>query len=378
MKIAYLILGTFNSGGMERVLSNKANYLADVAGYDVSIVTTDQCGREPFFRFSVKIRHYDLGIDYANTNGQNILKKTWAYLKKQRLHRQRLLELLNREHFDIVISMFGPEVYWLPELQDGSKKIAEIHFSKAFRRLINMRGGLWSLSDKVRENRDGKVVEKYDRFVVLTEEDEQMWGRSPKLMVIPNARTFIPEGRAGLTSKKAICVGRLSREKGFDRAIKAWRRVVDKHPDWRLDIVGNGPEEETLKNIIFQESLGDAVRICPPTKDIHKEYFNSSVYLLTSYTEGLPMVLLEAMGCGVPAVAFTCKCGPRDVITDGADGILVPEGDVDGLADGICRLIEDESLRRKMGENAVQKVRDKFSEERIMSQWIDLFERIAK
>ena len=193
------------------------------------------------------------------------------------------------------------------------------------------------MSDKFRENKDLKVIDKYDRFVVLTEEDRQAWGESAKLKVIPNAYTFMPESQARLVSNRAISVGRLSREKGFDRAVKAWKKVAGRHPDWCLDIVGSGPEEGLLKELIAKESLEKNVRICPPTKDISKEYINSSVYLLTSYTEGLPMVLLESMGCGVPAVAFTCKCGPRDVITDGVDGILVPEGDIDSLAEGVCR-----------------------------------------
>lgn len=375
MKVAYLIPGTFNSGGMERVLCNKTNYLADVLGYDVSIITTDQQARAPFFRFSPNIEHYDLSVNYSELAGMGFFAKTRAYLKKQKLHRERLTEWLNREKYDIVISMFGPEVHWLPGIKDGSKKVAEIHFSKFFREQ-QARKGLWKLSDIVRSRQDEKVIGKYDRFVVLTEEDKGYWGDKSNISVIYNASVVKTDKTADGSARRAIAVGRLTYQKGYPRLVEAWQTVHRKYPDWELVVFGSGEDADALNDQIREKGLEKAIKMRPPTNKIEEEYLKSSIYVLSSHYEGLPMVLLEAMGCGVPAVAFTCKCGPRDVIDDGTDGILVPEGDVTGLAEGICRLIEDETLRRKMGKNAVWKVRDKFSEEKVMAQWDTLFKNL--
>lgn len=375
MKIAYLILGTFNSGGMERVLSNKANYLADVAGYDTSIITSDQQDRPRFFRFSEKIRHYDLGINYSDTNGRNIFSKTLSYFKKQKTHRRRLSELLARERFDVVVSMFGPEVHWLPDIKDGSKKVAEIHFSKYFREQ-QARGGLWKMSDALRSRQDEKAIKKYHKFVVLTQEDKGYWGNKPNMEVVYNASTFDVGELSPLIDKRVISVGRLTHQKGYSRLIHAWASVAESHPDWKLDIFGSGEEGEALIKQIKRSGLEGVVSIHPPTSTISREYLASSINVLSSRYEGFGMVLVESMAFGVPCVSFTCKCGPRDIIDDGVDGILVPEGDVEGLADGICRLIEEEDLRREMGKNAIRKVREKFSEDKIMKQWTDLFESL--
>lgn len=375
MKIVYCILGTHNSGGMERVLCNKTNWLID-AGYDVSIITTDQKERTPFFSFSPHITHYDLGINYSDLEGLNIARKTIGYLKKQREHRAKLEALLYRLHADIVISMFGPEVGFLYKIQDGSKKVLEIHFSKYFR-LQQARGGLWWAADKWRSIQDERHIRKYDKFVVLTHEDKTYWGDCPNIEIIHNAATFLPSEQASLENKRVISVGRLTHQKGYDMLLEAWKPVHERHPDWKLAIVGGGEEKEQRKQQIVTLGLESSVELLPPTSQIVQEYLDSSIYVLSSRYEGLPMVLLEAMSCGLPAVAFTCKCGPKDIITDEKDGLLVETGDLAKLADAICRMIENPDLRLRMGSEAAETIREKFNELRIMQQWNDLFLRLC-
>lgn len=372
MRIVYCILGTFNSGGMERVLCNKANWLVEQAGHELSIVTTDQKGRTPFFSFSSHITHYDLGIDYTDLNGQSIVQKTICYLKKQCEHRAKLTALLHRLQADIVISMFGPEVGFLYKIQDGSKKILEIHFSKYFR-MQQARGGLWWAADKWRSRQDERYIRKYDRFVVLTYEDKAYWGNHPNIEVIYNAATFLPADRVALENKRVISVGRLTHQKGYDMLLDAWTLVHERHPDWRLTLVGGGEEEEQRRKQIVSLGLDTSVELLPPTPKIVQEYLNSSIYVLSSRYEGLPMVLLEAMSCGLPAVAFACKCGPRDIITDGKDGLLVEPDNTTKLAKAICRLIKNPDLRLRMGHEAALTVRTRFDEQRIMQQWSHLF-----
>lgn len=372
MKVVYCIQGTFNSGGMERVLCNKANWLVEQAGYEVCIVTTDQKGCTPFFAFSPKIRMYDLQINYTDLQGKNFMLKTIGFLQKQKLYRTKLKSLLDEIRADVVVSMFGPEVSFLYRMRDGSKKVLEIHFSKYFR-LQQQRGGVWGLSDKWRTWKDQKYIRQYDKFVVLTQEDKTYWGNYPNIEVIYNAATFTPSKTARLENKRVLSVGRLTFQKGYDMLLEAWAKVYALHPDWKLTIVGDGEEYDALRQQIGRLGLTDTVELKAPTSQIQEEYLSSSIYVLSSRYEGLPMVLLEAMRCGLPAVAFACKCGPRDVISHQEDGLLVKEGDITGLANAICQLIEQPLLRKQMGLAAVSKVQEKFQPEPIMRQWQQLF-----
>jgi glycosyltransferase involved in cell wall biosynthesis len=372
MKIVYIIEGTYNSGGMERVLCSKANRLAE-HGYDITVVTTEQQERPPFFDFDPRIRMVDLGIGFEDAVEGSFFKQGFLYLTKQRTFRARLSRFLAGNPADVVVSMFGREVHWLPKLRDGSKKIAEIHFSKSYREQKERRG-LWRLSDMIRTRSDERAARKYRRFVVLTHEDMESWGDRPNMRVIHNATPFMPATVAPLTGKQAIAVGRLNYHKGYERMISAWEIVHRTHPDWKLAIYGGGDERETLMRLVASAGLQDVITLFPPTADIAERYMESSLLVLSSRYEGFGLVLLEAMACGVPAVAFACKCGPRDIIASGVDGVLVEEGDIEGLAEGIIRLIEDEPLRKRLGGNARKTVEDRFTEQAIMPQWVELFE----
>lgn len=377
MRIVYLIQHTCNAAGMERVLCNKVNWLVEHHGYQIHIVTTDQKGRKPFFDFAPQITHTDLGINYEDNNDKGILRKTISYLCKQRLHRKKLTKLLKTLKADIVISMFGPEVSFLYKIKDSSAKILEIHFSKFFRRQ-RARKGLIGFSDKIRSLQDEKHVCRYDRFVVLTHEDKTYWGNHPNIEVIHNASTFIPSAQAALDNKRVISVGRLTHQKGFDMLVEAWGLVHARHPDWHLTIVGGGEEQQQRQTQIHALGLSDVIQLIPPTQQIEKEYLDSSIYALSSRYEGFGMVLVEAMACGVPSVAFACKCGPRDIITSEENGILITPGDIPALANGICRLIEDHTLRTEMGIKAAESIRTNFNQEKIMGQWVALFDKLSR
>ncbi|MDR1743991.1 MAG: glycosyltransferase family 4 protein [Dysgonamonadaceae bacterium] len=373
MKLIYCIAGLRRSGGMERVLTNKANDLAG-QGLDVMVVTTDQCGEPNYFPLSDKVRTIDLGINYEANNGAGLLNKLFFYPFKQYRHRKKLSRLLKAEKADVVISMFDNEVSFLPTINDGSRKIVEIHFSR-FKRLQYGRRGLWRIIDQYRSRMDLKIVRNYDRFVVLTEEDKGYWGKLPNIIVIPNARTFNPSQTALLDDKRVIAVGRYNYQKGFDDLIAAWSRVYPKHPDWQLHIFGDGELRTTLQQQIDDKGLGEVVKLQQSVKNIGDEYLKSSVLAMSSRYEGLPMALLEGQAYGLPIVSYTCKCGPRDIVTDGKDGFLVPEGDTDALADRIVKLMDDEVLRKQMGREA-RKNSERFSVEKVMKMWLELFKRV--
>ena len=151
----------------------------------------------------------------------------------------------------------------------------------------------------------------------------------------------------------------------------------DEYSDWRLDIFGQGEWKEMLERMIQEKGLADSAHINKPTNDIWNEYAQSSMLVMSSHFEGLPMVMIEAMTCGLPAVTFDFKCGPKDIIEDGENGLMVPEGDVPALTEAMKRLMSDESLRRKMGTEAL-KIKEKYSEEAVMGRWIRLFEKLTK
>lgn len=371
MKILYCIAGTYNSGGMERVLANKANYLVR-QGYEVVIATTDQRGKEPFFELDERIRCIDLGINYEENNGKSLLNKLLKYPFKQIRHRRRLVRLLTQERPDITISMYCNEASLLPHIKDGSKKILEIHFSK-FKRMQYGRKGLWRAVDWWRSRIDERLVARYDKFVVLTEEDRGYWGDLPNIEVIPNACPFTPTQVASLTNKSALAIGRYTHQKGFDRLIAAWNLVHINHPDWILTIVGNGEDRKTLEQTIEALGLQDVILLQSPTPHVEQLYLETSMYLLSSRYEGLPMVLLEAQAHGVPIVSFRCKCGPSDVVLHQKTGLLIDDGDIDSFANAIHELIENISVRKEMGLNA-KKASERYTEPQIMQRWIELFD----
>ena len=381
LKIVYLIPGgLYCPGGMERITILKANYLADKMGYDVSIVTTEQMGRPVFFPVSEKVHllHLDIGI-HVNFGKEKYLEKVISRYRKTREYVRTLKKLLLRIRPDITISLLGLDIEFLPDFKDGSIKIGELHFPANFRQLMARklsRHFIPNLVAKIRTENLKKACRKLTKLVVLTHEEKASWKDAGNVEVIPNALSFYPETIAACDSKSAIAVGRLVYEKGFDLLIEAWALVHEKHPDWELHIFGKGNEEENLLRLIQKKQLDAVVKIHQPEKDIYSQYVKHSMLLFPSrYLEALPMVLIEAMSCGLPLVAFDSPCGPKDVITDGANGFLVRYGDLNTFSEKIIQLIESETLRKSMGAKA-QEMSLNYSEKIIMEQWMRLFSEI--
>lgn len=362
---------------MERVLLNKVRYLVERLGHDVTVVTTDQHGRPPFYPFPEGVRFVDLGINYADDNSRGVFAKIAGYLRKKRVHRRRLTELLMREKADVVVSLFPSESSFIPDIKDGSKKVLELHFNKFFRLQYN-RTGLLGLIDRWRSRQDESLVRRFDRFVVLTHEDKGYWGDMPNICVIPNAALPIEGCSYDAECKRIIAVGRLDYQKGFDRLIEAWRIVQqnNRFADWQLDIFGQGEWKEMLLSMIDKYGLNDSLHINEPTKNIAREYAHSAMLVMSSHYEGFPMVMIEAMSAGLPVVSFDYKCGPRDVIDHGVNGLLVESDNIPALADAMMTLMADDALRASLSEKA-RSVTDTFSEESVMSKWLDLFNQLV-
>jgi glycosyltransferase involved in cell wall biosynthesis len=352
------------------VLANKANYLVK-RGYEVIIITTDQKNRMPFFALSSHIRCYDLEVNYAENNNKGFLNKILHYPWKHWKHKKRLTKLLKELQADIVISMFCNDVSFIAKIQDGSKKILEIHFSK-FKRLQYGRKGIWKLADRLRSQMDEKTVKEFDKFIVLTHEDKSYWGDLANMEVIENAKNEWGDHTAALENKQVIAVGRYDFQKGFDMLIEAWRLVYDRFPDWKLKIIGDGEMRNELEILVDKYRLGTFIELKKSISDILPEYLEASILVMSSRYEGFGLVLIEAMSVGLPVIAFACKCGPKDIITHEKDGLLVPEGDIKALADKIIWMMANEKKRQEMGIHALEKA-SLYSQEKIMAKWENLF-----
>ncbi|MCQ2145640.1 MAG: glycosyltransferase family 4 protein [Bacteroidales bacterium] len=366
MRIAYCIHSIHKTGGKERVLSIKANYLADVLGYEVHIITAALKGRKPFFPLSDKVHVHDLRCPDRYVSAHGKYAKT---LEKQ------LLEIRP----DITISTGCNEIYCLPALKDGSIKLCEFHFSHD--KYIQKYGSsaLGRLYAGIRTKNLEKAAAALDCFVVLTEADRKLWaGTVPDARQIYNPLTFTTDTKAALESRRMIAVGRFDPIKNYPDMVRAWAKVHRKHPDWSLDIFGVGGMMEKVRRMIAENGLEGCMNLCGRSSDMRSEMLGRSAMVMSSLGEGFPMVMLEASACGLPIVSYDCKCGPSEIIVDGKSGYVVREGDVDALAEGICRLIESPELRREFGRAAAAKS-EEFRIERIMTQWDELFrELIAK
>nr|WP_262903828.1 glycosyltransferase family 4 protein [Sphingobacterium bovistauri] len=360
---------------MERVLANKANYLARL-GYEVIIITTDQKNRKPYFDMDESIQHIDLGINYTDDISKNIFSRTVSYLRKRYLHKARIGAVLNQFRPSITISMFDNDVAFITDIKDGSKKIVEIHFSR-FKRLQYNRSGIWKVINSYRSKMDSNIVKKFDRFVVLTEEDKGYWGKLSNIQVIPNANSFESNEQSILENKQVMAVGRFDYQKGFDELIEIWAKVAETFPEWKLNIYGQGPLRDQYQALINLLGLSDKVFLNQPQKDIKLIYLEHSVLAMTSRYEGLPMVLLEGQVCGLPMVSYACKCGPSDIIRDGVNGYLVEEEDKNAFAQKLIAVMQDKSLRQSMGRSSYNNSKN-FEVEKIMQKWITLFDEIIK
>lgn len=374
-KIAYCLPSLYIAGGMERVLSLKANYLAAHADYEVYLILTDGKEKTPWYPLSpeVQIRHLD--INFEELWHLSLWKKILVYSRKQRIYRRRLAACLEEIRPDITVSMMRREINFLHRLKDGSKKVGEIHTNrKNFRNFESGAGPVKKLLQAYWAKQLIRKIKTLDYFVVLTEEDKAQYPELDNVTVIPNPLTFYPDQYSDCTSRRIIAVGRYSHEKGMDLLLRAWQQVEIKHPDYILHVYGAG-DRTPYENLKKELHIGANCHLHGATDQIAEKYSESSISVLSSRFEGFGMVLIESMACGVPPVAFACPCGPRDIIRHGHNGLLTEQENVGQLAENICYLIEHPEIRRQMGKQAREDAR-KYQPEYVMQKWEKLFQKL--
>lgn len=352
MKIAFITPDITARGGVEKVISKLSQYFCEVLGHEVEIISYfKQANDKIYMPISDKVKVTFVGFEKQNHNG---IHKVVNYINTIK----GLNKVFDMNHYDIV---FGFHSHFNFYLALNKKRIKG--------KVIGCEHGqYYFLGPKWRKVRK-HLYKKLDCVVSLTERDAKKYAEfSKKVVTIPNSLPIQSEEKADLSNKRIITVGTLDEYKGFQYIIEAFSKINMKFPEWKLAIVGDGEYKETLEEKIKKLNLSAQVEMVPFTPNIKEEYLKSSIYTLTSLTEAFPMVLLEAMELGLPCIAFDCRTGPKEIITDGEDGILVDVYDVEGLTSSLEELIKNEKKRFEFGAKAKENIQ-RYCEKNIFEMW---------
>ena len=364
-------------GGVEKAICSMANLF--VQRYPVEIISVYDMPNAPAYPLDERVKVRYLLKDRPNQKEwraalrglrpisflRESIRAVKILLGKRRAVRRTIRSihdgiLITTRHEDnLVLSLLGDPKVW---------KIAQVHEDHCFnlRYLDGFRHGYSGL----------------DVVVMLTPglaQEVRQWipaGAKTRVVSVPNFLEHFPEPfPLEEKEKRIVAVGRLSWEKGFDRLLDCFAMTREKHPDWSLHIVGDGPEQEKLEQKIAELGLeGAAVltgRLAPA--GVEEEMKRASLYAMTSVSEGFPFVLLEALSCGLPTVAYDVRVGPAAVLRPGLDGVLIPDGDREAYAASLMELMEDDARRLEMAREALLHARD-FSREKVAGIWDTVLE----
>ncbi|TLQ45947.1 glycosyltransferase family 4 protein [Streptomyces marianii] len=375
MKVSFLIHTIYGIGGTIRTTLNLAEELA--GRHEVEIVSVFRHRDEPLFAIDPRITVVPL-VDTRPSSPGNETKHPLALAPAEHIpaHEARFREYSRltdqrvREHYaasdaDVVIGTRpGLVAYVVQFAPAGAVLIGQEHMTHHHHKpelRAEMRPHLAAL----------------DAFVTVSEGDAAVWReRMPlpgtRVLSIPNSvpEPMVPVSDLGGTT--VVAAGRLAAEKQYDVLIEAFAEVVAVRPEWTLRICGWGKQKERLRRRIDELGLYNSVHLMGPRSPIEPEWVKGAIAVSTSRHESFGMTLVEAMRCGLPVVSTDCDYGPREIVADGVDGLLVPVGDRRAVADALLRLIDDEPLRRRMGSAARSHAR-RFDPGPVAKQYEELF-----
>ena len=381
MRILYCIPHLYNSGGMERVLTQKVNWLAAHTEHEITILTTEPVPAgtpKCYFPLSEKVQVEELNIDFNADYTKPLLSKYYAHMRRMSAYKRALTKYIRTHKIDLCISLGGKEIAFLRHLP--CRTIAEMHFAMDQRKqllMANHTGAFWSLLGAIRTRQLVRDVKPLERLVVLTEADKAAWEKAgcTNVTVIPNpcalnSRKSKVESRK---TKTVLAVGRLHEQKGFDLLLRSWQPVEKHYPEWQLRIVGEGPKRAELETQIQAMGL---LRVYLAGKEdkMAEEYAEALLFVLSSRYEGLPLALIEAMWCGTPCVSFDCPHGPAELLAD-ERGWLVPEGDIAALTRQLEYLLSHPEEAAERAQKAQTFAHTMYSEKNIMPLWQKLIEQ---
>ena len=372
MRILYVYSAWAIWGGIERVLIDKMNYLADTEGYEIYTLTYDQ-GTNPIpFPLSSKVIYRDLNVRLYHHYRYHGLKKYYYKYKLQKLLVKRLQSEILEIMPDVIVC---PRVDLLSYILKAKGRIPLVYESHSSYKWIAMekKGLVWFF----RQHYYNRLVKKVQMVVSLTEGDALEWRKiTNHVSVIPNVVKLNHSGQySKCQSKSVIFVGRLSIQKDVHSLLRIWSLVNQRFPEWQLHIYGDrGEETESIVHAL--EQISENIYLHEPTSQIFDKYLDSSMLLSTSLYEPFGLVLPEAMSCGLPVVAFDCPYGPSEIITDGVDGFLIRNRDLQEFAQKVCLLIENQEMRLQMGRAGIQSAR-RYEASQILPMWKTLFRQLS-
>lgn len=378
------VLNEYNGhGGAQRVASILAEDFKE-DGHHVAVLSiNEQDGAPSYFSpdISVTVLHNEgyrppAPIEISSNLKSGRVIKVSREIKRRIKKRKKMSKVErffsqygNEEVFVIVVQVYGMQ--WLEDLlyKSNIKIIGQSHESYI------------ASQSSSRYKRIMRYYRQVSKFLLLTERDQKhfemqgftntdyIYNPSPFRQKVPADVLY---GNKTITSS-----GRLVEDKGFDLLIEAFKEVAHMLPDWRLTIYGDGPAKRSLKELIKLYSLEDQVSLKGQVEDIESELVNSSIFVLASRAEGLPMSLIEAQSCGLPCISTDCAPGIREIVNEYKDGFVVPIDDVQLISQNILKLAEKQSLYESMSDHAYA-ASVKFSRSHIKSQWYDIFEELGE
>lgn len=380
MKIVFFSGDMSRSGGTERVLSLIANGLAE-RGHDIRIFSLTGEGSS-FYELDDSIKIHWIGSRGLETDILHNLKVLNRLMKEEKPDFLIDVDIILC-FYSIFLKARHPKTHWISwehfnfytkfPVNHNLRKVARFIVSRFSECLVVL-----SDEDKGYYQSNMRLKCRIERIYNPTPYEE-MWEDTVSesdtadegMTIKDNDKDFIHQDGYQRNGKIALAVGRLTRIKGYDMLLKSWRPVEKKHPDWTLRFVGDGEEEEALKNEAEELGLKN-VEFVGRVDDVRDYYKTADFLVLSSRNEGFVMVLLEAMAYSLPAVAFACKAGVKEVIMDGVNGYLAPPNDMKTLARKMDKIISDDKNRRLMG-NRAEEIIKRFRRDRILDKWEKLF-----
>jgi len=352
-----LVIYSLNAGGAERVMSTMANYWA-AKGWTVNLLTLGSPDARPFYELHPAVCHRALGL--AGKSGNPLVAMA------KNLHRVRLLRrAICETDPDVVISTMSPtNVLTLVATKGMKVPVIVREANNPYQSVI---GWQWAFLRRW-------TYPNASRVVLLSGDSLTYFSRAvrKRSVVIPNpvmmeALPQPPKSCNG-ADRTIIAMGRFVPQKGFEMLLQAFARIADRHPEWTLEILGDGPLREELEALVEKRGLTGRVRMPGVTKQPFEKLRKADIFVLSSRFEGFPNALCEAMACGLPPISFDCRTGPAEIIRDGIDGVLVPAENVDALGEAMDQLMGDAKRRAALAARAPE-VLDRFGLEKVMGIW---------
>lgn len=361
MRLLYIVPKIKNAGGVARVLAIKANYFVEHFGYEIHVLSQNEEDVSPLYEFDSEIVFHNMILK------GNIFKFFNSFQKQIN---QKITEIIPDV---ILLADNGLKAFVFPFIVKTKVPILfECHGSKFIEEEVQKTNLIFKSIQKLKYRFKDFGAGKFTKTVALSDESLKEWNVENGV-VIPNPSWIKSKKHSDLKNKKVIAIARNSYEKGLDRLLLIWKIIEEKYPDWTLDIYTD--DVDSLEQEAIKLEIESGINYLHFVKNIQKKYLKASICVMTSRTEGFPMVLLEAMASGLPCIAYDCPTGPRAIITNAENGFLIPDNNIEMYVEKLSFLIENEEVRVKFGLDA-KETSEQYSVKKIMEQWRDFLESL--